>query len=75
MTIIQKIKKPIYKNLNSDVLLEKGITNKKEGDKKTPKGIFKLGNLFYRSDRKDKPKTKLSCIKINKNMGWWMIKI
>ncbi len=45
-------------------------SNKIEGDKKTPKGTFKLGNLFYRSDRKNKPETKLKCIKIHKNMGW-----
>ena len=73
MTIILKNKETlIYKNLKFRCSIgKKGITNKKkEGDKKTPKGIFKLGNLFYRSDRKDKPKTKLSCIKINKNMGW-----
>ena len=42
--------------------------NKKEGDKSTPSGIFKLGNVFYRSDRVTKPFTKLKCIKINKNM-------
>ena len=48
-----------------------GITrNKVEGDKKTPKGSFRLGNLFYRSDRKKKPETTLKCIKINKTMGW-----
>jgi len=44
--------------------------NKVEGDKKTPKGTFTLGNLFYRSDRKKKPTTNLKCIKINKTMGW-----
>ncbi len=44
--------------------------NKKEGDKKTPKGIFELGNLYYRKDRKKKPSTKLKCIEINKSMGW-----
>ena len=50
---------------------KKGKTkNKKEGDKKTPKGSFTLGNLFYRSDRKNKPTTKLKCIKIKKDMGW-----
>ena len=44
--------------------------NKIEGDKKTPSGVFNIGNLFYRSDRIKKPKTKLKCISINKNMGW-----
>ncbi len=50
---------------------KKGKTkNKKEGDKKTPKGIFKIGNLYYRADRKRLPETSLNCIKIEKNMGW-----
>ena len=44
--------------------------NKKEGDKKTPKGIFKLGDLYFREDKIYKPKTSLKCIKINQNMGW-----
>ena len=44
--------------------------NKIEGDKKTPKGIFKIENLYYRADRKKKPLTSLKCIKINKTMGW-----
>ena len=49
----------------------KGSTiNKKEGDKKTPKGIFAIENLYFRSDRKDKPSTMLKCIEIKKNMGW-----
>ena len=48
-----------------------GLTsNKREGDKKTPKGIYGLGDLFYRSDRVLKPKTKLNCLKINSKMGW-----
>ena len=46
---------------------KKGKTfNKKEGDLKTPKGIFGLGKLFFRADREDKPKTKIKCIKISK---------
>ena len=50
---------------------KKGKTkNKLEGDKKTPKGTFKLGDLYYSADRKSKPQTKLNCIKITKNMGW-----
>jgi len=44
--------------------------NKIEGDKKTPKGTFKIGNLYYRKDRIKKPKTSLKCIKIEKNLGW-----
>jgi L,D-peptidoglycan transpeptidase YkuD (ErfK/YbiS/YcfS/YnhG family) len=48
-----------------------GSTKKKrEGDKKTPKGIFKIENLYFRKDRKSKPKTLLKCIKIKKNMIW-----
>jgi L,D-peptidoglycan transpeptidase YkuD (ErfK/YbiS/YcfS/YnhG family) len=44
--------------------------NKIEGDLKTPIGVFSLENLYYRSDRVDKPITNLKCIKIDKNMGW-----
>ena len=48
-----------------------GFTSDKyEGDKKTPTGLFSLGDLYYRSDKVQKPKTKLRCIKIQKNMGW-----
>ena len=50
---------------------KKGSTkNKKEGDKKTPKGTFEIENLYYRKDRKQKPFTLLKCVEINKNMGW-----
>ena len=44
--------------------------NKIEGDKSTPRGKFSLGKLYYRSDRVNKPITKLKLKKINKNMGW-----
>ena len=44
--------------------------NKKEGDKKTPKGTFGIENLYFRKDRKQKPNTLLKCIAIKKNMGW-----
>ena len=44
--------------------------NKVEGDKKTPSGIYNLGNLYYRKDRNKNPKTKLKCIAITKQMGW-----
>jgi len=44
--------------------------NKKEGDKKTPKGSFKIENLYFRKDRKEKPSTLLKCTEIKKSMGW-----
>ena len=43
---------------------------KKEGDKKTPKGIFRIGDLYYRKDRMEKPNTSIKCIEIKNNMGW-----
>jgi len=50
---------------------KKGVCNKKvEGDLTTPKGIFNLGNIYYRSDRVQKPFSKLKSISIKKNMGW-----
>ena len=50
---------------------KKGLTKQKvEGDKKTPRGLFSLGNLYYRKDRNAKPFTKLKCIPIRKSMGW-----
>jgi len=45
-------------------------TKKKEGDKCTPRGIFSLGKLYYRPDRVEKPKTKISTISIKKDMAW-----
>ena len=49
----------------------KGSTsNKKEGDKKTPKGTFKIENLYYRKDRINKPETPLKCVEIKNDMGW-----
>ena len=48
-----------------------GLTkNKKEGDKKTPKGTFGIERLYYRKDRLKKPMTSLKCVKIKKVMGW-----
>ena len=44
--------------------------NKLEGDSCTPVGTFSLGPVYYRSDRVDKPNTKLKAFRINKRMGW-----
>jgi len=50
---------------------KRGISIKKrEGDKKTPKGEFKLKYILYRKDRIINLKTKLKKIAINKKMGW-----
>jgi L,D-peptidoglycan transpeptidase YkuD (ErfK/YbiS/YcfS/YnhG family) len=50
---------------------KRGITSrKKEGDEKTPKGVFALGSIFYRKDRIKKIKSSLKKIIIKKNMGW-----
>jgi len=44
--------------------------NKIEGDNATPKGIFKIGSLFYRHEKILIKHTYLHKIKIIKNMGW-----
>ena len=50
---------------------KKGLSSKKkEGDKKTPIGTYKIEHLYYRRDRIKKPKTTLKCIPIKHDMGW-----
>ena len=50
---------------------KKGISAfKKEGDNKTPKGIFKIENLYYRKDRIKLTKIRIKKRVITKNMGW-----
>ena len=73
MTIIIKNKETlIFEDFTFKCCIgEKGTTNNKiEGDKKTPKGLFSIGNVYYRKDRNSKPMTKLNSIPINKKMGW-----
>ena len=73
MTIIIKNKETlIFDDFTFKCCIGKnGTTNKKnEGDKKTPKGLFSLGNVYYRKDRNLKPITKLHSIPITKKMGW-----
>ncbi len=50
---------------------KRGISiRKKEGDKRTPKGEFKLRYILYRKDRVFDLQTTLKKIKIDKKMGW-----
>ena len=73
MTIVVKNKETlIFEDFSFKCCIGKnGITNNKiEGDKKTPKGLFSLGNVYYRKDKNIKPITKLNSISINKKMGW-----
>ena len=44
--------------------------NKIEGDNATPRGIFKIGSLFYRHDKLGHKRANLNKIKISKYMGW-----
>ena len=72
----------LIKLMNKDTLIiddfklkccigKKGIKIKKiEGDKSTPCGTFKLGDVYYRADRLPKPDTKLKYKKIKKDMSW-----
>tara|TARA_B100000131_G_scaffold72138_1_gene68466 strand:- start:590 stop:1084 length:495 start_codon:yes stop_codon:yes gene_type:complete len=73
MTIILKNKETLhFKEFKFKCCIgKKGLTkNKVEGDKKTPKGIFSLGNLYYRKNRNTKPITDIKSIPIKKKMGW-----
>jgi L,D-peptidoglycan transpeptidase YkuD (ErfK/YbiS/YcfS/YnhG family) len=48
-----------------------GIKQKnKEGDNITPKGTYKILNIYYRKDRIRQIKSSIKKIKINKKMGW-----
>ena len=50
---------------------ENGLTkNKREGDKCTPKVLFKLLKIFYRADRVLLDNCIIKKTKITKNMGW-----
>ena len=72
MNIIIKKNVLIYKGYKLKCSIGKsGIRDsKKEGDLATPKGIFKLGLLYYRKNRNKSIETKLRKKVIKKNMGW-----
>ena len=72
MNIIIKKHLLLYKGYKLKCSIGKsGITNsKKEGDLASPKGIFKLGMLYYRKDRIKLLNCKKRKKIIKKNMGW-----
>jgi len=72
MNIIIKKHYLLYKGYKLKCCFGKsGIKNlKKEGDFRTPKGIFNLGLLYYRKDRNKFLKIKIKNKIIKKNMGW-----
>ena len=73
MTLILKNKDTIQVNefIFKCCIGKNGKSKKKiEGDKKTPIGIYKLGDLYYRADRHKKPNTNLKILTIRKNFGW-----
>ena len=72
MNIIIKNHSLIYKGYKLNCSIGKsGLSNnKKEGDLKTPKGLFKIGFLYYRKDRIKSLKCKIRKKIIKRNMGW-----
>ena len=72
MNIIVKKHFLLYKGYKSKCSVGKsGVTHlKKEGDLATPKGLFKLGLLYYRKDRIKSLKCRIKKKVIKKGMGW-----
>ena len=72
MNIIIKKQLLIYKGYKLKCSIGKsGLTYKKrEGDLATPRGIFKLGSLYYRKDRIKNLRSKIKKKIIKKKMGW-----
>jgi len=72
MIIVKKSGYLKYKNFKYRCALGKAGVNKKinEGDKITPKGVFKITKIYYRADKNKIIKTNIKKIKIRKNMGW-----
>jgi L,D-peptidoglycan transpeptidase YkuD (ErfK/YbiS/YcfS/YnhG family) len=72
MIIINKSGHLKYKDLKFKCALGKAGVGKKrvEGDNITPKGTYKIIQIYCRKDRIKKISSKFKLIKINKNMGW-----
>jgi len=62
----------LYKGYKFKCSIGKGgiLSRKKEGDLATPRGIFKLGLLYYRKDRNKKINCSIKKKIIKKNTGW-----
>ena len=72
MNIIIKNRFLLYKGYKLKCSIGKsGLSHSKiEGDLTTPKGLFKLGLLYYRKDRIKLSKCVIKKKIIKKNMGW-----
>jgi L,D-peptidoglycan transpeptidase YkuD (ErfK/YbiS/YcfS/YnhG family) len=72
MIIINKSGYLKHKNLRFRCALGRsGVKKKiKEGDNVTPKGTYKIVDIYYRKDRVKNISSKFKLIKITKKMGW-----
>ena len=72
MKLIVKDKKLyLNKDLFSCSIGRNGLTkNKREGDGKTPIGIFRFTEIFYREDKISKLDFRIKSTMIQKNYGW-----
>ena len=72
MNIIIKKRILIYKGNKIKCSIGKAgvVSRKMEGDLATPRGVFKLGKIYFRKDRIRLPVCKLSTKIIKKYMGW-----
>ena len=72
MIIINKSGYLKYKNLRFRCALGKGGVKKKikEGDNITPRGNYKIIDIYFRKDRIKNISSKFKLIKITKTMGW-----
>ena len=72
MIIVNKSGQLKYKNLKVKCALGKAGIGKKniEGDNITPKGTYRIIQIYYRKDRVKKISSSFKLNKITKSMGW-----
>ena len=72
MIIVNKSGRLKYKNLKFKCALGKAGIGKKniEGDNITPKGTYRIIQIYYRKDRIKKISSSFKLNKITKSMGW-----